>query len=236
VKDPERLSSSSDDALRSLLEAGKSELPNHAQLASLAAKLGPVAAGGAGAAAVGATKAGWLFAAKGVAALVVAGGVAVAGYQVASTPRPQTPPLPSSPVATATVAVPSVAQPDATPHDAAQGVSPEASSAPTAAPRPASPPKPSPSATPPAEDEAVVLSQAQRALAQDPATSLRLADDYARRYPGGFMRQEAEVIAVTALVRLGRDDEAQRRGAAFRRTYPTSSHLQRIDALLGRDR
>ena len=42
-----------------------------------------------------------------------------------------------------------------------------------------------------------------------------------------------EVIAIDALVRLGRRPEAETRAARFAKAYPGSSHKTRIDALLG---
>jgi hypothetical protein len=43
------------------------------------------------------------------------------------------------------------------------------------------------------------------------------------------MSQEREMIAITALVRLGRQEEAYARAERFRRNYPKSAYLRQID-------
>jgi len=39
------------------------------------------------------------------------------------------------------------------------------------------------------------------------------------------------MIAITALVRLGRHQEAQARAEHFRHTYPNSAHLRQLEKL-----
>ncbi len=104
-------------------------------------------------------------------------------------------------------------------------------------------PKPSASAAPPrkteilstsdAEMEMKLLERAQLSLIASPEAALALANEDVRRYPAGPLRQDAEVIAIEALVRTGHRAVAEARARAFRATYPTSTHLRRIDAVLG---
>jgi hypothetical protein len=79
-----------------------------------------------------------------------------------------------------------------------------------------------------------LLARAKQALSSSPATTLALAEEHARRFPRGALIQEREVIAIQALLALGRRSEAQARGNAFLRAYPTSIYRTKIDQLLGR--
>jgi hypothetical protein len=104
-------------------------------------------------------------------------------------------------------------------------------------------PKPSASSAPPprsvlpsAESSATelkLLEQAQNALVATPAAAIVLADEDARRFPDGVLRQEAEVIAIEALLRVGNRAGAESRAEKFRTAYPTSPHLRRMEAILG---
>jgi hypothetical protein len=114
--------------------------------------------------------------------------------------------------------------PSPIPSVSAAAPTPSASS--SAAPRPV---------LPPAEDseaEIKLLERAQDALFANPAAAVLLADEDVRRFPDGLLRQEAEVIAIDALVRTGRRAPAEARAKRFRAAYPTSTHLRRIDELL----
>lgn len=83
--------------------------------------------------------------------------------------------------------------------------------------------------------ELALLEQAQDALGRAPAESLALADRHARDYPQGALAQEREVVAVDALLRLGRRAAAEARADRFRTANPGSSQLRRIDRLLARE-
>ena len=84
-----------------------------------------------------------------------------------------------------------------------------------------------------APDELSLLTRAQNVLPRDPAAALELAADHAREFPEGALGQEREVIAIDALLRLGRRPEAMSRAAAFHRRFPASAHGRRVDVLLG---
>lgn len=100
---------------------------------------------------------------------------------------------------------------------------------------PRAPASPGPSTDAPvadAETEIQLLQRAQDALGSDPARALDLASRHAARFPSGSLSQEREVIAIDALVRLGRRDEARARAAAFAERLPSSAHRARIEALV----
>jgi hypothetical protein len=160
--------------------------------------------------------------AKYVAVLVV-GSVLGAGVQAAFTRAP--------PVAIVYV--------DRAVVPSASGVSPSAIAAPWAsssAPAPVVAPGPTarsagaPATTVPLATEAaardlaaeqVGLEIARAALARgDSSAALAATDRYARSFPRGQLREEADAIAVQALARAGRLDEARARAAQFRRSYP----------------
>jgi hypothetical protein len=80
--------------------------------------------------------------------------------------------------------------------------------------------------------EVALLDAAQRSLASNPAEALRRCDEHAKTFASGTLVQEREVLAIDALLRLGRRADADARAARFRRSFPRSGHLRRIDALL----
>jgi hypothetical protein len=63
---------------------------------------------------------------------------------------------------------------------------------------------------------------------------LRLCSEHAKHHPRGALSQERDVLIIEALVGLGRTVEASARAEQFRRAYPGSSHLRRIELLVGR--
>lgn len=89
-----------------------------------------------------------------------------------------------------------------------------------------------PAEAPPSEWQ--LVRQAREALVSDPDASLRLTDEHARRYPHGALAQEREVIAVDALVRLGRRDDAKARADVLLRRFPQTAHRAHIESLLAR--
>jgi hypothetical protein len=93
-------------------------------------------------------------------------------------------------------------------------------------------PKVSSSTRAPDVDELGLLREAQKALASDPASALRLANRHAQRFSHGLLAQEREVVAIDALTRLGRQPEARARAARFRASHPGSAYLPRIERLV----
>ncbi|PTL76577.1 hypothetical protein [Vitiosangium sp. GDMCC 1.1324] len=106
-------------------------------------------------------------------------------------------------------------------------------------PRPPAPEVPRPTQLRPAEtpaemdEELTLLETAYQALrGGDAAGALEEAERHAARFPEGALAQEREVLAIDALVRMGRRTEAGARAETFRARYPTSTHWVRIQGLL----
>jgi hypothetical protein len=79
--------------------------------------------------------------------------------------------------------------------------------------------------------EAALLDAARAAVKADPARALTLTQEFGKRFPKSVLTQEREVIAIEALVRLGRTSAAKARADAFARIFPGSAHQQKIDQL-----
>lgn len=77
-------------------------------------------------------------------------------------------------------------------------------------------------------EEAQLLLAARRKLARDPAGALARADEHARRFADGELAQERELVAVRALLALGRRAEAEARAERFAVRFPSSVHIQAI--------
>ena len=240
------------DALRAALEAGREERPSEAQLASLAAALGPLllppgggGGGGGGSppvdpsAAVTATTTS--LAAKSIAALAVAAtvalGAAIGGALLwgrpdgapvddASTPGAIETPSPAPPPSLEALVPGGVDVPDDL----------EPPLAPAVRPRPRADPGPSP---PPLEvdptAELALVRSAQDALRNSPARAIEFGQEHARRFGDGALVQEREVVVIDALHRLGRDEEARARAARFHERWPRSAHGRRVDVIVGGD-
>jgi hypothetical protein len=221
TRDPERLLDTADPTLRALLRAGREEVPDEAQLALLVAKLGPIVGGGGGgggAAGGAATKAATAIA-KGVASATIAkvvGTVATVVIVGVATAR-----MVSAPHSTMTTIAATTATPTPTPTVIETPAAVE-----TPAPTPPPPPAPL--------DETKLVGRAQSDLLTNPARALSECNDVAKQLPHGELAQEREVIAIDALVRLGRRDEANARASRFEAAYPQSAYRRRIDAILER--
>ncbi len=239
-----------DAELRSLLEASDGHEPSPADLASLGKRLaealppgtlppggdGTPSGGGAGGAPTAAppttAPTGGILSSAGAKLLAaIAIGGAIAGV-VAVVPREPSPSA-VSPAPTVTARAPegslaspvaSVAAVPSTSSSAGAAVIPEPSTA-------AAPPRPSTAA--PSEPEATILARAHDELLRGaPEKALATTNEHTRGYPKGALAQEREVIAIEALVRLGRRDESRRRAQAFHRVYVGSSHGDRVDRLV----
>jgi hypothetical protein len=71
--------------------------------------------------------------------------------------------------------------------------------------------------------EMSLVSRAQTALQRGlPASALSALDEHARRFPRGELAEEREALAVQALARGGRLEEAARRAERFDARYPHS--------------
>jgi hypothetical protein len=239
---PKRLidpDSRSSPRVRALLRVARADVPSEDRIARIEASVGaflagapggPADVGGSGTGAAGGGVAlGGLKAAAvakiGAAALVTIG-VAAGGYAGIGAIRPSPPRTVER--MEAKVAPPPLA-------------STVAQLAPAlVAPAPGPAPLPSPSAgrsvrVPDGDSEVTLLDAAEAALGSDPGAALSLANRHTARFPYGMLSQEREVIAIEALWRLGRSDEARRRARRFFQDYPRSAHRPRVEALLGND-
>jgi hypothetical protein len=81
-------------------------------------------------------------------------------------------------------------------------------------------------------EELGALDRARLSLANgDSRRALEELDGYDRRFPGGRLQLEAEVLRIDALAKIGRKDEARRHADAFLRRHPNSVLATRVRAL-----
>lgn len=85
-----------------------------------------------------------------------------------------------------------------------------------------------------ADEEMLLLRRATQALTGAPAQALAMTDEHRRRFPDGVMDQERELIAIRALVALGRSEEARQRGERFAHSHAGSVYRQQIEAAIGK--
>lgn len=169
-------------------------------------------------------------------AVTLAAGVAILALVVVR----RTPDAPPAPVAVATRAATdsapapafSVAEPGPPPISVED--LPAASAVPSASTRSETSARPAASEDPAVSERAEValLAAAQAVLAARPVETLARCDEHAARFANGTLVQEREVLAIDALLRLGRRPEAEARASRFRAAFPRSGHLRRIEALL----
>lgn len=99
------------------------------------------------------------------------------------------------------------------------------------------PPRPAPAPTPtPTRNESLgaetgLLIRANNLLRSDPAASLALVDAHTD-FAAPALAEEREIIAVIALQRLGRRDEARVRGQALIARWPSGTAAPRVRSLL----
>ena len=77
-----------------------------------------------------------------------------------------------------------------------------------------------------------LLRRAQTLVDTRPAEALAVLDTHARSYPAGVFAQERESLAIDALRKLGRREQAHARAHAFVQRYPQSPHTRRIGTWL----
>lgn len=249
--DPRRLIDEGPAELRALLRSADLDEPSDAQLERLTLRVAflfplmpgggaggdgggggqvPVPATGAAAATGAVTKVGLSI--SGVKAVIVATSIATVGGGIAvvsSLPKPaaiapvierQLAPAepahfekvvaePPGPV----VLPPPLVKPAVAPRERVEQVSPAPES---------------PSET---EDE-LVKDAVQLIRSGEAAGALARTEQHVTLFPTGEMAQERELVAVEALMALGRVDEASARAQAFRARWPTSAHITQLDSLV----
>jgi hypothetical protein len=162
---------------------------------------------------------------------------------VADVPEPATPPLvnadsiPAMPVSPSSNTKPGGAVNAASRPSTPSPPSPEHAITSPAAPATAPAPGTSIVEAPPvaaerAPTEGALLLDARRAMATDPSGALALTQEHARRFPGGDLVLEREVLAIEALAALHRRPEARARLDALREKFPKSLHIARLERLL----
>jgi hypothetical protein len=67
---------------------------------------------------------------------------------------------------------------------------------------------------------------------QEYLSVLSVLAEHERRHPAGRLTEEREVLRVKALVGLGRGGEARKVAARFRRDFPRSVLLRKIEDML----
>jgi hypothetical protein len=83
--------------------------------------------------------------------------------------------------------------------------------------------------------ELTLLTKARRSLVSSPELALRLLDEHERDHPRSSFVEEREVLAIEALLRVGRAEEARGRGERFLREHPRSAHGAHVrEVLTGR--
>ncbi|WP_437736508.1 hypothetical protein [Sorangium sp. So ce1335] len=76
--------------------------------------------------------------------------------------------------------------------------------------------------------ESKLIDTARAAAAQDPDAALAAVREHQREFPGGRLAEEREYVAIRALMRLGRVDEARARAASFLARYPSTPYAERV--------
>ncbi len=221
-----------DDPLARVMRAALAEDPGPELLARLAMQVDAAVADGrapqlADAPSGGANTATWL-AALGIAAAVA---VLAALAFVDGKPQPARPAVPSrisSPAATATPATSPAPRLQAPVES--EVIDEPAVPRPRARQQKARPIEPRGAHR--SADELELLRRAQHALAGDAQEALRFVQEHERAYPDGVLEQERELLAIAALLSLHDHASARHRAQAFRRTFPHSVHLRRLDRML----
>jgi outer membrane protein assembly factor BamD (BamD/ComL family) len=82
-------------------------------------------------------------------------------------------------------------------------------------------------------EELRLLIRARQADARgDFSSVLPVLAEHQRLFPAGRLAEEREVLRVKALVGLGRNDEARQTADNFRRRFPRSVLLHRVEDML----
>ncbi len=226
-----------EDALR----AGRGELPDDARMRAMEGRLGNALEKEM--ASSGWWSRSWLYPVVGLAVVALS---VRAGMSSPSAPSAPVPPVATAALATTEPApsMPSTAfdSVESTPKAAsvsveslpvAEPVVPEAAKA-TRAPEAKTRPRPlaTTSVANEPNDELALLEAASRALDASPDKALALTNEHMKRFRAPKFAQERERLAVVALVRLGRRDDAKRRADAFEAAFPESAHLTRVRELV----
>jgi hypothetical protein len=81
--------------------------------------------------------------------------------------------------------------------------------------------------------ELELIKQARNAVTADPARAYALTERSRVQFPKAVFGQERDFIALTALFRLGREQQGRAQASLFRSRYPRSAYLPQVERLLG---
>jgi hypothetical protein len=144
--------------------------------------------------------------------------VARASANVAASPS-EAPPVPPPSEASSATALAERAAPDATSRAAREAANAQPSASAS-------------SAESSIVEEAKLLETARSFLGDSPALALELTAQHQKLYPSGQLSAEREFVAIEALLRLGRRQEAVRRAAPRLEQSPDSLYARRLRELL----
>jgi len=149
--------------------------------------------------------------------------------------------LPSSPgAAQATPPAGSAADDDGAEETAAAADVDEAEpSGPTEpSPRPHAPllasaePQPTKAAQPTLGDEVAALDRARKTMDDDPDAALKAIEDYQKKFGDGMLAQEAKVLRIESLERVGKHEQARAAAGTFLAQHPSSPLAPRVRKVL----
>jgi hypothetical protein len=83
-------------------------------------------------------------------------------------------------------------------------------------------------------NELRLLDDARRRLEREPLHALREIERHTAEFPYGALSAERELMAVDALLRLGRRSDAEQRARVLLQRYPGSMYKDRVRSLLRR--
>ncbi|MBK8257203.1 MAG: hypothetical protein IPK82_31585 [Polyangiaceae bacterium] len=84
----------------------------------------------------------------------------------------------------------------------------------------------------PGESEASLLARAQGQIQLNGNAALALCEEHRVKFPKGVLGQEREVIAISALVALGRVPEARARAKVMITANPNSAYVRRLSVIV----
>ncbi|WP_437930242.1 hypothetical protein WMF37_13750 [Sorangium sp. So ce291] len=132
--------------------------------------------------------------------------------------------------------VPVAAPAQAAPAPEVEAPRPAAPPARREAPRNTRPAAPAPAAPVDSDEllrESNLIDRARAAATQNPEAALSAVGEHQREFPAGRLAEEREYVAIRALMRLGRVDEARARADAFLARYPSTSYADRVHRAVG---
>lgn len=84
--------------------------------------------------------------------------------------------------------------------------------------------------------ELAQLARIRSLVSTDPSAALAGAREGDHTFSRGLLHQEREVVAIDALVALGRSAEAASRARSFLRVYPNGPYSEHVRGIAGADR